>query len=126
MKMVHGEHAEAVSLKKDPPGKKDNGGTRLSASISNSCESTTRNKKTRWKEALFKLSSSHTALKTTHSRRVSQDGFQRNLMCWLVIHTEVSEVWLGQTGLRTLYILYPSTLKPQLALEWCPVPYNYF
>ena len=27
-KMVNSEHAKAVSLKKDPPGKKDNEGTR--------------------------------------------------------------------------------------------------
>lgn len=38
-------------------------------------------------------------------------------MCWIVIRGEVSEVWLGQTGLRTLYILYPSRLI-NLGLLW--------
>lgn len=115
--MVNSECAEAVSLKKDPPGKKDNEGTGHKASTANSCESTAWNKNTRWEETLFTLSSSHTALKTTRSRRVSQDGFQRNPRCRIVLRAEVSEVWLGQTGPRTLYTPYPSRLI-NLGLLW--------
>lgn len=98
--------------------KKDPEDTRHQTSTFNSHELTTWSSKAWGKETLCKLSSSHTTLRTTHSTRVSQDGFHRNLRCWTLTHScwgIWSLAWPDQPKDSTH--LYPSTLL-NLGLLW--------
>lgn len=101
-----------------PWQKKDYEDTRHQASTFNSHELTTWSCKTWGKETLCKLSSSHTTLRTTHSTRLSQDGFHRNRRCWTLTHScwgIWSLAWLDQ--LKDSIHLYPITLL-NLGLLW--------